>query len=357
MMAEQEILVSIVVAVYNGASTLPRCLDSLVNQTWKNIEIICVNDCSKDNSEEILVGYQKNYPQIRIINHEENKHGGGADNTGIKAALGTYVCIVDQDDWLELDSIERLLKNALNGNIDIVLGGQWREIASDGTITYHDNMIIGGSLEENIRCAFLNGCRILGGLFKKSLFVNNNLWYPEKVNWADNALFDALILASRSIVVSDYCIYDYYVVSNSSSRTISVKSIEDRIYTTKLCLSNCMKVDNDGKYLDEIKYRFLSLTRTTLYALTDFDNIPFSPHLIDEFKNDISFCIDCSYFKLFTKEEQTSLLTPKGYLTKQYILYLTEKIKRIPHQIRHKIVVLIKKCLGMDPAKSIYNRD
>lgn len=349
-----DVKVSVIVAIYKGAKTLPRCLDSLVTQKYPNIEIICVNDCSPDNSLEVLQQYQSNYPQIKIINHTINMNGGGADNTGIKASTGNYICIVDQDDALEPNAIEELVAHSENGEVDIVIG-QWRCIYSDGEIENHQNLIVGGSREEIIKYAFMHGVRILGGIFKKQLYAENDLYYPEKVNWADNAIYNAILVAAQRICVIDTLIYNYYVDTESSaSKQVSPSSIKDRIYTTNLMCSNCARVDNNGIFTDEINYRYMDLSTYTLELLTEIPFTvakPMAEHLCAQ----ISSMLPNKYFDKFEPQFKERLLNPVGYLKKERNKHIRKQIKGYFHSIRHNIVVAVKKLLGKDPTKSIYN--
>ena len=91
--------VSIIVPVYNVEKYLRKCLDSLVNQTLKDIEIICINDGTKDNSVEIIDEYVKKYSNVLLIN-QENQGLGMARNNAMKYAKGDYIAFVDSDDWI-----------------------------------------------------------------------------------------------------------------------------------------------------------------------------------------------------------------------------------------------------------------
>lgn len=91
---------SIVIPVYNTAIYLKECLESIINQTYSEIEIICVDDCSPDNSAEIIKEYAAKDSRIKYIKHTENKFQGGARNTGINAAEGSYITFVDSDDYM-----------------------------------------------------------------------------------------------------------------------------------------------------------------------------------------------------------------------------------------------------------------
>ena len=100
--------VSVIVPVYNTEKYIDKCLDSLVNQTMKDVEIIVVNDGSIDHSEEKIKNYENNYP--KMIKYLKKENGGLSDarNYGIKYATGKYLAFVDSDDYIELDSCENL---------------------------------------------------------------------------------------------------------------------------------------------------------------------------------------------------------------------------------------------------------
>jgi glycosyltransferase involved in cell wall biosynthesis len=113
--------ISIVTTVYNIENYIEQCLNSLVNQTYNDLEIVIVNDCSTDNSMNIVNMF--NDERIKIINHPTNMGAGQARRTGIEACTGDYIITVDGDDWLDLDFIEKLAINAEETNADIVSGG------------------------------------------------------------------------------------------------------------------------------------------------------------------------------------------------------------------------------------------
>ena len=113
------IKVSILVPIYNVEQFLPECLDSLINQTLKDIEIICINDGSKDKSPEIIKAYAKKDKRIKVIN-KENSGYGDSMNQGLKKATGEYVGIVESDDFIDVDAFEKLYEIAKNENVEVV---------------------------------------------------------------------------------------------------------------------------------------------------------------------------------------------------------------------------------------------
>ena len=104
----KDIKVSVVMPVYNVQEYLSQCLDSIINQTYKNIEVICINDGSTDNSIYVLKEYAKLDDRIKIFS-QENQGQGISRNKGIKYAKGEYILFVDPDDWIEITAIEKII--------------------------------------------------------------------------------------------------------------------------------------------------------------------------------------------------------------------------------------------------------
>lgn len=102
--------VSVLVAVYNAEKYLSKCLDSLISQTYKNIEIICIDDCSKDSSAKILNKYASSDNRIKILTLAKNSGQANARNEGLKIASGEYITMLDSDDWFADDSIEKAVE-------------------------------------------------------------------------------------------------------------------------------------------------------------------------------------------------------------------------------------------------------
>jgi len=114
---------SIVIPVFNAEAYLPACLDSAIQQSLKEIEIICVNDCSTDSSPAILSDFTNDDHRVRVINHNRNKGAAAARNTGLNDARGEYVFYLDADDTLPSDAIEKLYTEADNYGSEMVKGG------------------------------------------------------------------------------------------------------------------------------------------------------------------------------------------------------------------------------------------
>lgn len=111
--------ISIIVPIFNSKKYLDRCIQSIINQTYKEIEIVLVNDGSEDNSLEICSQYMKKDNRIKIVS-QKNCGLSSARNTGLKNATGNYIMFVDSDDWIDRSICEKLLKESLNNDCDIV---------------------------------------------------------------------------------------------------------------------------------------------------------------------------------------------------------------------------------------------
>ena len=115
-------LVTIIVPVYNAENELCRCVDSILAQSYKNLEIILIDDGSKDNSLEICSKYSRKDNRIKIF-HKNNGGVSSARNFGLTEASGKYICFVDSDDWLDEQYVEALHEEILKNDSDIVIGG------------------------------------------------------------------------------------------------------------------------------------------------------------------------------------------------------------------------------------------
>ena len=113
-------LVSVVVPVYNVEQYISECLDSIINQTYSNLEIICVDDCGQDNSMNIVEEYARKDSRIKIIHHDRNRGLGGARNTGLENATGEYIFFVDSDDWIETNCVDIVTNKLIETKLDTV---------------------------------------------------------------------------------------------------------------------------------------------------------------------------------------------------------------------------------------------
>lgn len=213
-------LISVVIPVYNVEPYLERCLNSVLNSTYKNLEIICVNDGSTDNCREILGRYAMRDDRIQVIN-QRNQGLSAARNSGINQATGEYLFYLDSDDWVHPQAFEFLLRAAEESRSDVVLGGK-KDItdydafeqdpdyvyAFDGkTISAADYVDDSGCMRDVVwgtlyRSASVDGCR-----------------FPEGKTYAEDAYYNTLIISREKeirVAFVDFPLYYYYVTRAGS---------------------------------------------------------------------------------------------------------------------------------------------
>lgn len=264
-------LVSIIIPVYNAEKTISRCIESLLNQTYSNIEIICVNDCSKDQSEAIIKDYQNKDSRIRLITHEKNMNAGGARNSGLRQSKGDYICLVDNDDWLANNAIEVLVNASENGNSDLVMCQCYTYYSEENKSirpTIPDHL----SLKEKKVYGLMKGSRMLGALIKKTLFTDNELRYPERIFYEDNPVHTTLLLCAKNIKTIERPLYYYYQSSTSVTGFTNIKKITDRINTTDLLLTNVQTRGLYNEFKEYVDSAYIDLLCGTIFMLGKADS-------------------------------------------------------------------------------------
>lgn len=128
---------SIIIPVYNTSNFLRKCLDSVINQTYNNLEIIVVNDCSTDKSLNIIEEYEKKDSRIKVVTHEKNKGLFQARLSGAKIATGDYIAFLDSDDYVSIDFYRTLITNATENNSDMVWGNMVLEYDDGRKMIYN----------------------------------------------------------------------------------------------------------------------------------------------------------------------------------------------------------------------------
>ncbi len=206
------IKISVIIPVFNVEPYLKRCLESVCNQTLGNIEIICVDDCSTDNSAKILQEYVTKYQNLKAVYFQQNQGVSSARNVGLNLAQGEYVAFVDSDDEIDLNFYEKLYAKAKQTNADVVKG-QAIEIGYDGK----KNVI--KQIPQGSKWNFLSYWVL--AIYKREIITKNNLSFSSDHLIGEDLLFlnKFLIVAQNLYLVSDVY-YHYYRRENSSNSKI-----------------------------------------------------------------------------------------------------------------------------------------
>lgn len=254
-------LVSIIVPVYNQEKYLSICLDSLINQSLSEIEIICVNDCSTDKSLNILNEYSAKDSRVIVINLPKNVKQGGARNAGIQVAKASFLGFVDSDDWVSLDMYEKLYNRAIKDNADIVCSNYYQYF-NEATICLQENCdsnILAKSQDEINKYFIMNGLRLWTNIIKRKIFSDNDLMFPEEIFYEDNAIGSIVYLSSKKVVKEESAYYYYRCDNVSTTRSQNNYRFYDRLVTSKLFLTNMKERGYYDRYKLEIDFRFTEL--------------------------------------------------------------------------------------------------
>ena len=205
--------ISIIIPVYNAEKYIKQCIESIINQDYKNIEIILVDDGSTDNSPLLCDNFAKKYNCIKVL-HKKNGGASDALNYGVSVATGDYILFIDSDDFIESTSLIRII-NVVNENpVDLVFLEAQKHFISGKKIPFGDGITKSGvkGKDKDIVLEFLSMCPKFSGspctkLVKKSLFVENDLSFQTGIVAEDIDWNIKLFLCAQTF---DYCEASYY---------------------------------------------------------------------------------------------------------------------------------------------------
>ncbi|MBQ5805140.1 MAG: glycosyltransferase family 2 protein [Erysipelotrichaceae bacterium] len=246
--------VSIIVPVYNTAQYLGRCLDSLISQSFTDIEILTINDGSPDNSKEILLKYADLDPRIRYIEKENGGYGSVLE-LGIKEASAEFFMVCDSDDYLSAQCVERLYKQATESDLDIVVGAKYIVYQGSDDEEYNDSKITGicpeikaGTVYTDTAPFFFLEPSPHAKIFRKTLA--EKISFPRKVSYTDYLLYSLCLERSHRVMylsepLAYYCVdrpgnsttdqnekvfNDYYIVLKSVFEQMTLPVMYARQY-------------------------------------------------------------------------------------------------------------------------------
>ena len=237
-------LISVVVPIYNTSKYLPRCLNSIINQTYKNLEIICINDGSTDNSLSILQNYAQKDSRIKITT-QKNAGLSAARNTGITKSTGKYITFVDSDDEISHNMLEKLLVSLQKNDADISVCS-FKEIYPDGKIT-HFNKVSSTqtyTTEQSLKAMLQEQGFMLSATMK--LFLTTyfkNIQFPIGKLHEDIGTTYKLIMRAHRVTFVPEELYFYH----HHGESITSKKFDERKLDI-IALTDQMCKDIDAKY-------------------------------------------------------------------------------------------------------------
>lgn len=244
--------VSVVIPTYNREKTLKKCIDSLINQTLKNIEIIIIDDGSNDNTSDLIL----NYTDERIKYFKRKNHGiGSSRNFGIEKSSGEYLCFVDSDDYVSKDYLEKMYNKAITDELDLVVCDYYDYYLSGRKKEVKLENFNNSNLKENpklIRIINLGPCN---KLIKKSLTHNNK--FLEETKYEDAPFVTKIIKEAQKIgkLNESLC---YFLKDNKSETTVRDERIFDILKVVKIIRKQFEKEEYIKEELNKLTVRILT---------------------------------------------------------------------------------------------------
>ncbi|MCR4695985.1 MAG: glycosyltransferase family 2 protein [Lachnospiraceae bacterium] len=265
---------SIIVPVYNmnHEGNLQFCLDSLVNQTIEDYEIIAVDDASTDDSLAVLRDYEKKYPNLfKVITYPNNRHQGGAKNEGLKIATGEWIGFIDSDDWVTADYYEKLICKADQTCADMV-GCTYCFVSHhtyEATSPIHNNSSEQSGILDDAKMKDLirhPGSMVIK-IYKHSIIKENDLSFPENMFYEDNCAARVWMPYFKHFEYIDEPMYYYLQQDTSTVHTVTEARCNDRVNALNLMLEEFSKREMFDKYYEELEDVYTQLGfRITLFS-------------------------------------------------------------------------------------------
>lgn len=225
-------LVSVIIPVYKTERYLRKCLDSILAQNYSALEVICINDCSPDNSAQILAEYEQKDPRVSTLHHKVNSGLGSARNSGLAVAKGEYVYFIDSDDYVDVDYIDSMIFAMEESKAEVVLNTN--VIASNTRSQFMDYLLQPGNhvyipAKQNIQKVIWN---TWAHIFKRSFLLKHNLEFPtgDAGRVCEDLFFQHIVYAfvDRIFIISDSA-YHYMVREDSLTSQELQRDRFDRI--------------------------------------------------------------------------------------------------------------------------------
>lgn len=236
-MNSEKPVISVIIPVYNASATLPHCLKSLMMQTYKNLEILFVDDYSTDNSLEILNCYAKQKCDtdivIRLLQHRQNRGVAAARNTALKYATGDYIYYVDADDSIESDTLECLMHEAKKNNMDIV-GHEWYlTFRSKERYMRQPDYSTPVEALQKMMCGVMRWNLWLF-LVRRSLYIENKIQFIEGMNMGEDMMVMMKLFTCAERVSVIHRPFYHYEQTNVNSLTKTYSSDHIRQVTNNM---------------------------------------------------------------------------------------------------------------------------
>ncbi len=246
--------VSIIIPVYGVEEYLPQCLDSILGQTYDNLEVILIDDESPDNCPQMCDDYAKKDKRVKVI-HKKNGGQGVARNVGIDKCKGEYIVFVDSDDFIEKDAIELMLERSIKDNSDMVLCDSLKvfdDLPSKNQDGLGEATLKKGSLRQKDR--ILASLSPWGKLYKRELFANPANRYPASIWYEDYALIPKILSEANFVSYVNKPLYCYRVRQGSTMNNKNYQRNMEIITASDKLLGYFEQDGTYDEFKDELEY-------------------------------------------------------------------------------------------------------
>lgn len=238
-MASHNSKISIIVPVYNVEHELSRCVDSILNQSYTNIEVILVDDGSTDRCPSICDAFVMKDRRVRVI-HKPNGGLSSARNAGLREASGEWILYVDSDDYILNDSCERLIAVGAKYDCDIVSADAIREFNGGREYMVHGSLADGKCYpSRDFIIKTVKPCEWYApacfNLYKRSFLIENNLFFVEGLLHEDMEMQPRVFLAAKTVA---YCAYPFYRYVDRASSIMNASKVDERVTAMEWIYSN-----------------------------------------------------------------------------------------------------------------------
>ena len=317
-----EELITIVVPVYNVEKYIDRCLKSLLNQTYNNLEIILVDDGSKDNSGKICDQYVKKDKRIKVV-HKKNGGLSDARNAGLEVTKGKYVSFVDSDDWISDDAIEVLYKYLISENADIVCGDMQKTFSDEAKNqkTKDIEYKVFNNVDALENMLYLHGTTnsACGKLYKTELF--KNVRFPVGKLYEDLGTIYKVYSKSKKCVLIDHIVYYYFQNQSSIMHSkYSSRRLEGISFAKDICEFLSKKhhsIINSGKF--RLYYECLMVLNDMPYFSKDGKQVR---QIMKEYRDSV-----LKDKKLYKKQKLLCFASLFGHFPIKVAFYFKNKLK------------------------------
>lgn len=299
---EQNVKISVIVPVYNVEAYLPRCIDSILAQTYRNLEIILVDDGTKDNCDKICDKYAAQDSRVRVI-HKPNGGLSSARNAGIDVATGEYLAFVDSDDWIEPDTYEHLLSAALRYDVKLVCAGRYDVDSATGEkrkglCPPREEVVTGKEMARRIFLWENMDSASWDKLYHRSLF--REIRFPLGKIVEDVPIMYLIALDAGKVAMCDKPVYNYYHRPGSiTTARISEKTFHFAGHTEILydyIRENVPELQQEARYF---RVRSLVYSVISVDLAEKEDRVKFAPicsHLRSQLRQHMGFILKSPFF-------------------------------------------------------------